>query len=60
MGELLKTDLTNYIFIAVFFLAWSVMFVIGIFKKTKSTDKKVLKILLRMGVSLLLLVKASH
>ena len=51
MYELIKSSLSTYAFVAAFSGLWSLLFIYGMFKKTKDIENKKIKTVLRFGIS---------
>ena len=51
MYEMIKGNLLFYIILTAFVGLWSLLFICGIFKKTKNTESRKLKVFIRIGVS---------
>ena len=51
VGELMKTNLLTYAFVAVFAGFWILLVILGTFKKTKNIEIKKIKTVLRFGIS---------
>lgn len=55
MYELIKSSLSTYAFVAAFSGLWSLLVIYEIFKKTKDSENKKIKAVLRFGISGVLL-----